>query len=180
MEFAQIFIFYNWNFFFKFLSRIGRYIQYWLSMMSQGKTPSKNSQGEFRGIWGVFPRHLSPGKTQSYEIAIKRPLKPFPGAPLTIHGVGLNDSPNSVWSNFCSRNENCRILSIFCKIKTNRIFGFWVLGYRECVREGARTRRSLEHHLFHPLILRLVVLYAPAVLRPRALQDAPAPADPNS
>ena len=61
MEFAQIFIFYNWNFFFKFLSRIGRYIQYWLSMMSQEKTPSKDSQGEFRGIWGVFPRHLSPG-----------------------------------------------------------------------------------------------------------------------
>ena len=54
---------------------------------------------------------------------------------------------------------------------------------RECVRAGAagsRTRRSLGHHLLHPLILRLVVLYAPTVLRPRALQDAPAPADPNS
>ena len=34
--------------------------------------------------------------------------------------------------------------------------------------------------LFHPLILRLLVLYTPAVLRLRALQDAPAPADPNS
>ena len=54
---------------------------------------------------------------------------------------------------------------------------------KECVRAGAagsRTRRSLGHHLLHPLILRLVVLYVPAVLRPRALQDAPAPADPNS
>ena len=54
---------------------------------------------------------------------------------------------------------------------------------RECVSTsaaGARTRRSLGHHLLHPLILRLVVVYAPAVLRPRALQDAPAPADPNS
>ena len=54
---------------------------------------------------------------------------------------------------------------------------------RECVRvgaAGAQTRRSLEHHLLHPLILRLLVLCAPAVLRPRALQDAPAPADPNS
>ena len=40
---------------------------------------------------------------------------------------------------------------------------------RECVRAGAQTRRSLGHHLLHPLIL-----------RPRALQDAPAPADPNS
>ena len=30
------------------------------------------------------------------------------------------------------------------------------------------------------LILRLLVLCASAVLRPRALQDAPAPADPNS
>ena len=54
---------------------------------------------------------------------------------------------------------------------------------RECismVAAGAQTRRSLGHHLLHPLILRLLVLYAPAVLRPRALQDAPAPADPNS
>ena len=54
------------------------------------------------------------------------------------------------------------------------------IGIRECVRAGARTRRSLGHHLLHPLILRLLVLCAPAVLRPRALQDAPAPADPNS
>ena len=54
---------------------------------------------------------------------------------------------------------------------------------RECVRAGAagsRTRRSLGHHLLNPLILRLLVLCAPAVLRSRALQDAPAPADPNS
>ena len=46
--------------------------------------------------------------------------------------------------------------------------------------EGARTRRALGHHLLRPLILRLLVLCALAVLRPRALQDAPAPADPNS
>ena len=54
---------------------------------------------------------------------------------------------------------------------------------RECVRAGAagaRTCRSLGHHLLHPLILRLLVLCVPAVLRPRALQDAPAPADPKS
>ena len=53
----------------------------------------------------------------------------------------------------------------------------------ECVSmsaAGAQTRRSLGHHLLHPLILRLLVLCAPAVLRSRALQDAPAPADPNS
>ena len=34
--------------------------------------------------------------------------------------------------------------------------------------------------LLHPLILRLLVRCAPDVLRPRALQDAPAPADSNS
>ena len=54
---------------------------------------------------------------------------------------------------------------------------------RECISRGAagaRTRRSLGHHLLHPLILRLLVLSAPTVLRPRALQDAPALADPNS
>ena len=36
---------------------------------------------------------------------------------------------------------------------------------RECVSKGAagaRTRRSLEHHLLHPLILRLLVICAPA------------------
>ena len=36
---------------------------------------------------------------------------------------------------------------------------------RECVRVGAvgaGTRRSLEYHLLHPLILRLLVLCAPA------------------
>ena len=54
---------------------------------------------------------------------------------------------------------------------------------RECIRAGAvgaRTSRSLGHQLLHPLILRLLVLCAPAVLRPRALQDAPAPAYLNS
>ena len=52
---------------------------------------------------------------------------------------------------------------------------------RECVSTGAagaQTHRSLGHHLLHPLILRLLVLFAPADLRPRALQDAPA--DPDS
>ena len=36
---------------------------------------------------------------------------------------------------------------------------------RECVSTGAagaRTRRSLGHHLLHPLILRLLVLCAPS------------------
>ena len=45
---------------------------------------------------------------------------------------------------------------------------------------GARTRRSLGHHLLHPLILRLLELCDLLILRPRALQDAPATADPNS
>ena len=61
---------------------------------------------------------------------------------------------------------------------------------RECVRAGAagaQTRRSLGHQLLHPLILRLLVLMSesrryehPLILRPRALQNAPASADPNS
>jgi hypothetical protein len=54
--------------------------------------------------------------------------------------------------------------------------------FRECVSTGAagaRTRRSLGHHHLHPLILRLLTLCAPSVLRPRALQDEPAPADPK-
>ena len=57
------------------------------------------------------------------------------------------------------------------------------IGSRECVSTGAtdaRTRRSLGHHLLHPLILRLLVLCAPTVLRSRALQDPLAPAEPNS
>ena len=41
---------------------------------------------------------------------------------------------------------------------------------------GAQTRRSFGHHL---LQLRLLVLCVPAVLRPRALQDAPALTDSN-
>ena len=34
--------------------------------------------------------------------------------------------------------------------------------FRECVRAGAGTRRSLGYHLLHPLILKLLVLCAPA------------------
>ena len=45
------------------------------------------------------------------------------------------------------------------------VFQFSVFSTRECVRAGAAgacTRRSLGHHLLHPLILRLLVLCAPA------------------
>ena len=48
---------------------------------------------------------------------------------------------------------------------------FPAISIRECVSTGAQTCRSLGHHLLHPLILRLLVLCAPAVFRPRALQD---------
>ena len=40
-----------------------------------------------------------------------------------------------------------------------------ILDPRECIRAGAagaRTHRSLGHHLLHPLILRILVLCAPA------------------
>ena len=61
--------------------------------------------------------------------------------------------------------------------KDSSFFHHFIIRYtqyvsRECVSTGARTRRSLGHHLLHPLILRFAVLCAPAVLRPRALQDA--------
>ena len=67
--------------------------------------------------------------------------------------------------------------NVFVVVKT------YIINVRECVSmgaAGAQTRRSLGHHLLHPLILRLLVLCAPVVLIPRALKDAPAPADPNS
>ena len=66
---------------------------------------------------------------------------------------------------------------------TQTIFSTAMLVNREFVSMGAAgawTCRFLGLHLLHPLILRLLVLCVPAVLRPRALQDAPAPADPNS
>ena len=54
--------------------------------------------------------------------------------------------------------ENSHFMSI-CLQSIKYVF------VRECVRAGAagaRTRRSLGHHLLHPLILRLLVLCAPA------------------
>ena len=56
---------------------------------------------------------------------------------------------------------------------------FWDIG-RECVSTGAAGAQSLGHHSLHPLILRILVLCAPAVLRTRALQDAHATADSKS
>ena len=50
----------------------------------------------------------------------------------------------------------------------------------ERVQRVHKPADFLGHHLLNPLILRLLVLHAPAVLRPKALQDAPASADPNS
>ena len=104
---------------------------------------------------------------------------------------------NKVWRNFYHirgfLNTRANSLSLyflkvqFCKFCCPQIIlNVWSAHYlqiRESVSTGAagaRTRRSLGHHLLHPLILRLLVLCAPAVLRPRALQDAPAPADPKS
>ena len=79
------------------------------------------------------------------------------------------------WSNFCKFSK--------FDLEFKQFKHYLSLITRECVSmgaAGAQTRRSLGNHLLHPLILRLLVLCAPAVLRPRALQDAPAPADPNS
>ena len=83
--------------------------------------------------------------------------------------------------NIIHKGNVSRILCIISKLQ--EVHKYILTYYRECVSTGAagvRTRRSLGHHLLHPLILRLLVLCAPAVLRPNYLQDAPAPADPNS
>jgi hypothetical protein len=68
-----------------------------------------------------------------------------------------------------------KLTKVFAKQRTNFIetdtltcqpFMIHALGFlhRECVSTGAvgaRTRRSLGHHILHPLILRLLVLCAP-------------------
>ena len=71
---------------------------------------------------------------------------------------------------FC---QKVLILSSYLQIDEHFTFlnlKIWILvvfravlakGHRECVTAGARTRRSLGHHLLHPLILRLLVLCAP-------------------
>ena len=116
--------------------------------------------------------------------------------------VGLNTKSTRL--HFCASTNasailesfqfSCRANMYFLKLHlflymTRLFLGFFShLGVkaRECVRvgaAGAQTRRTLGHHLLHPLIpliLKPLVLCAPAVLRSRALQDAPAPADPNS
>jgi hypothetical protein len=71
------------------------------------------------------------------------------------------------------------IVYMYLKVsKSQRIFSTFSIKYlcRECVRVGARTRRYLGHHLLHPLILRLLVLCAPAEFE----AQSSAPADPNS
>ena len=70
----------------------------------------------------------------------------------------FNPRKVSVWQNLVNMNINQKtdiVLNMICI---------------PCVRAGAagsRTRRSLGHYLLHPLILRLLVLCAPAVLRTR-------------
>ena len=111
--------------------------------------------------------------------------------PNPMHHVDLNGPGHRISEIHCERGNSK--VQIFWESHKNlaHLPLFFVITYysdnsiksRECVSTGAagaRTRRSLGHHLLHPLILRILVLCAPAVLRPRALQDAPAPADPNS
>ena len=43
---------------FLFFGPPSMYIHYGPSMISQEKTPWKDPRGGFRGVWGVFPRHL--------------------------------------------------------------------------------------------------------------------------
>ena len=84
----------------------------------------------------------------------------------------------------CNSTYECDTVKDYEAVYGKRPFIYYVqyILYRECASTGAagaRTRRCLGHHLLHPLILRGLVLCAPAVLRPRALQDASAPADPQ-
>ena len=107
----------------------------------------------------------------------------------TIHDMRWRDLFNchSVQNwNIYEKNIKEILLSASIHYKVRKSIMLLYVGWsaiRECVRAGAagaRTRRALGHHLLLPLILGLIVLCAPAVLRPRALQDAPAPGDPNS
>ena len=53
---------------------------------------------------------------------------------------------------------------------------------RECVRvgaAGAQTRRSMEHHLLHPQILKLLVLLKPADFEAHSSLEQTAPTDLN-
>ena len=55
---------------------------------------------------------------------------------------------------------------------------YYTLKSRECVSTGARTRRSLGHHLLHPQILRILVLLKLAGFEAQ-ISEQTAPVDTN-
>ena len=72
---------------------------------------------------------------------------------------------------FSPATNNKRVGRLSSKPQLGQVFSRCIKTFenicrgRECIRTGAagaRTRRSLGHHLLHPLILRLLVLCAPA------------------
>ena len=99
------------------------------------------------------------------------------------NSIKIKSQSSSVRSRSSPRSERCfSPIHNGARLKCRQHIP-WGTKARECVSTGAAgalTYSSLGHHFLHPLILRLLVLCAPAVLRPRALQDAPAPANPNS
>ena len=63
-------------------------------------------------------------------------------------------------------------ISVAAKVIYKGVLSTGLVQLRECVSMGAmgaQTRRSLGHHLLHPLILRPLVICAPLILRPSAL-----------
>ena len=72
------------------------------------------------------------------------------------------------------KNDFAYLLTFFSLISEGLGGVCWLLSIssKECISIGAlgaRTHRSLIHHLLHLQILRLIVLIAHAILKPRAL-----------
>ena len=81
----------------------------------------------------------------------------------------------STWSSLCNDDGNVEPHMVARRYENMSVkfprgeykIRYQLIGLRECVSTGAagaQTRRSLGHHLLHPLILRLLALCASADL----------------
>ena len=108
------------------------------------------NQGDFYSpqFWWIMPRHV-------FTRAQRRRLNAGKGFPPFRHLRFRQES----FRQGCFNTERFRHVQ-YLVLRT-----FRQIEVRECVSTGvagARTRRSLGHHLLHPLILRLLVLCAAA------------------
>ena len=72
------------------------------------------------------------------------------------------------------------VLGLLAPLIQGKTKAFQMVTRQQGMRQHRCSGCTMGHHLLQLLILRLLVLCATAVLRPRALQDAPALADPKS